>query len=239
MRPGLPTRLTHGLQAVRNEHRHNCYCAGRVGLPVGGATMTTRIRGSDVYVVEDIERILSALAGAARRYGGDYGAGYADALRDVAAGVGASANGIEIERVHEVVEYRAERTVERYRPAAAERYQAPAPERRFAIRGEREEWPAVPDRYQAGPELALTDCGYYDFVPGSGEVRRMEAGWMWLGNDGGKTFFPVQQWVELSAPEARSLGFLVAENRRFVLVLRSLFDERRRQLTSNDRRLLR
>jgi len=47
-----------------------------------------RIRGSDVYVVEDIERILSALAGASRRYGGDYGAGYQDALRDLAAAVG-------------------------------------------------------------------------------------------------------------------------------------------------------
>ena len=42
--------------------------------------MGPRIRGSDVYVVEDIERILSALAGAARRYGGDYGAGYGDAM---------------------------------------------------------------------------------------------------------------------------------------------------------------
>jgi len=47
-----------------------------------------RIRGSDVYVVEDIERILNALAGAARRYGGEYGQGYGDALRDVAAGGG-------------------------------------------------------------------------------------------------------------------------------------------------------
>ena len=43
-----------------------------------------KIRGSDVYVVEDIERILAALAGAARRYSGEYGAGYADALRDLA-----------------------------------------------------------------------------------------------------------------------------------------------------------
>ena len=50
--------------------------------------MAPRIRGSDVYVVEDIERILNALAGAARRYGGEYGQGYGDALRDVAAAVG-------------------------------------------------------------------------------------------------------------------------------------------------------
>lgn len=50
--------------------------------------MGPRIRGSDVYVVEDIERILAALAGASRRYGGEYGAGYGDALRDVAKAVG-------------------------------------------------------------------------------------------------------------------------------------------------------
>ena len=60
--------------------------------------MTTRIRGSDVYVTADIERILSALSGAARRYGGDYGAGYADALRDVAVGVGATVDAPLIER---------------------------------------------------------------------------------------------------------------------------------------------
>ena len=60
--------------------------------------MRPRIAGSDVYTVSDLERILTALAGAARRYAGDYGAGYADALRDVAAGVGASPNGLQIER---------------------------------------------------------------------------------------------------------------------------------------------
>lgn len=60
--------------------------------------MAARIRGSDVYVVEDIERILTALAGAARRYSGEYGAGYADALRDVAAGVGATVDAPQLER---------------------------------------------------------------------------------------------------------------------------------------------
>ena len=56
------------------------------------------IRGSEVYVVSDLERILTALAGAARRYSGDYGAGYADALRDVAAGVGATVDALQLER---------------------------------------------------------------------------------------------------------------------------------------------
>lgn len=60
--------------------------------------MAPRIRGSDVYVVEDIERILSALAGAARRYSGDYGAGYLDALRDLAAAVGGRVDAPQAER---------------------------------------------------------------------------------------------------------------------------------------------
>ena len=50
--------------------------------------MRPRIAGSDVYVCEDIGRILSALAGAARRYPGDYGNGYTDALQAVAVAVG-------------------------------------------------------------------------------------------------------------------------------------------------------
>jgi hypothetical protein len=57
-----------------------------------------RVRGSDVYVVEDIERILSALASAARGYGGAYGAGYINALRDVATSVGAPGDGLGPER---------------------------------------------------------------------------------------------------------------------------------------------
>lgn len=195
--------------------------------------MRPTIRGSDVFVKEDLRAIIDGLDIAARHQpSGCWRDGWFAATNAVRTAIGIDVEQPEIVTVHEITEYRHER-IEQCRPAPPA---APAP--RFAIRGEREEWPAVA-RYQAGPELALTDCGYYDFVPGSGEVRRMEAGWMWLGNDGGKTFFPVQQWVELSAPEARSLGFLVAENRRFVLVLRSLFDERRRQLTSNDRRLQR
>lgn len=163
-----------------------------------------KIRGSDVYVVEDIERILAALAGAARRYGGEYGSGYGDALRDVAAAFGGRVDEPCVGR--EVIEYRAERTVERYAPASAV------------------------EPYQTQPTLAMADVEFHDFVPGRGEVRRMEGGWMWLGNDGTKTFYPVQQWVELSADDARRLGYLIADNRTFVLAVRSMAEARMRQL---------
>lgn len=153
-----------------------------------------KIRGSDVYVIADIERILSALAGASRRYSGEYGSGYQDALRDVAAGVGATAYDRQLQ---EVTEYHTECTIE---------------------------------HSAALPELAETDVDFDDFVPGTGEMRRMDAGWMWLGKDGTKRFYPVQQWVEISADEARALGFLIAENRRFVMAVRSRLERRRQWL---------
>ena len=184
--------------------------------------MNHTIRGSDVYVTADIERILSALAGAARRYAGEYGNGYTDALQAVAVAVGVAVDAPQlVERVHEVVEYRHERTVERYAPAAAV------------------------EPYQTQPALAMADVEYHDFVPGRGEMRRMESGWMWLGNDGTKTFYPVQQWVELSAADARRLGYLIADNRTFVLAVRSMAEARMRRLGQSvrvlptERRLLR
>lgn len=195
--------------------------------------MRPTIRGSDVFVKEDLRAIIDSLDIAARHQpSGCWRDGWLAATNAVRTAIGIDVEQPEIVTVHEITEYRHERIEQRH-PAPPT-----VPERRFAIRGEREEWPAV-EHHQSAPELALTDCGISDFVPGSGQLRRMEAGWMWIANSGAKTFFPVQQWVELCGAEARSLGLLVAENRQFVLVLRSLFDERRRQLTAQDRRLLR
>lgn len=179
--------------------------------------MKPKIRGSDVYVVEDIERILSALAGASRRYSGEYGSGYQDALRDVAAGVGTT---VYERQVQEVARYCAERVIEHSAGMASPR---------FIIHGEREEWPA-PECSTALPTLAETDVDFDDFVPGTGDLRRMEAGWMWTGNDGTKRFYPVQQWVELSADDARAMGYLIAENRRFIMAVRSKVQQRYRWL---------
>jgi len=175
--------------------------------------MTPKIRGSDVYVVEDIERILTALAGAARRYAGEYGAGYFDALRDVAAGVGGTVDqvdrmdGVDGVRQRPVVDGQWS-IVNGQRPTAYE----PAPYAMLA------------------PTLAETDVDFDDFVPGTGDLRRMESGWMWLGNDGTRRFYPVQQWVELSADDARALGYLVADNRRFIIAVRSRLEAHKRRL---------
>ena len=64
-------------------------------------------------------------------------------------------------------------------------------------------------------------------------------------NDGTKTFYPVQQWVEIPAADARRMGYLIADNRTFVLAVRSLAEARMRRMQgsvhvlANERRMLR
>ncbi len=209
-----------------------------------------QIGASSVWANGDLANIIDNLFRQSIRAGarGDYERG----LRDMAQAI-ADATNTEIDLypdgrydLHNV-NVHAGRTVERYE-RIEERYERstppPAmPERRFAIRGEREEWPA-PEPYQTQPTLALADVEFHDFVPGTGAVRRMEGGWMWLGNDGTKQFYPVQQWIELSAADARRIGYLIADNRTFVLAVRSMVEARLRRLGQsvrvlpNDRRLL-
>ena len=198
--------------------------------------MQHTIRGSDVFVKEDLRAIIDALDIAARHQPtGCWRDGWMAATAAMRTAVGISVEEPEIVTVTERYE-RYERTEQRS-PAPA------MPERRFAIRGEREEWPAV-EPYQTQPALAMADVEFHDFVPGRGEVRRMESGWMWLGNDGTKTFYPVQQWIELSTADARRIGYLIADNRTFVLAVRSMAEARMRRLGQsvrvlpNDRRLL-
>ena len=189
--------------------------------------MIQRIRGSDVYVVEDIERILAALAGASRRYSGEYGAGYADALRDLAAAIGGTVDAPQMERIHEVTEYRHERTVERY--------QAPA-ERQFKIVGQREEWPAM-----TRPEpvnMTGDDVNVTVFNPVYGRLVSREIGHGWLGNDGSTSYWNASDWQRITIDEARAWGNIIPDNWD-VLVRHAYADRMRRQLATNNRGLLR
>jgi len=204
--------------------------------------MGPKIRGSDVYVVADLERILAALAGASRRYAGDYGAGYGDALRDLAAAVGTVAAFPETEWVREVVEYRHERTVERYQaPAPA------APERRFAIRGEREAWPAVEDTALARPapvNMSGDDVNITLFNPAAGRLVARQLGYGWFGHDGYSAFWNASDWQQVSVDEARAWGELVPDDYG-VLVRHAYANDKRRQIGQSvrvlptERRMLR
>ncbi len=151
--------------------------------------MGPRIRGSDVYVVEDIERILSALAGASRRYGGDYGAGYQDALRDLAAAVGVTVDAPQlVERVHEVVEYRAERTVERYQTMPERSQAQPA---------------QVAQRAPVGVNMTPDDCEVAVFPPGHGQLHTLKHGHEWIGADGSTYWWGAAEWQRVDPDEAR------------------------------------
>lgn len=201
--------------------------------------MSQKIRGSDVYVVEDIERILAALAGAARRYSGEYGAGYQDALRDVAAGIGATAYDRQLqevakyraERVHETIEYRAERTVEHYqaRPAAL-------PGRRSALRSEREEYP-MPSR-QAPVNMSSDDVSITLFDLAKGRLVTRDVGYGWFGDDGYTAFWDASDWQRVPTEEAQAWGELVPDEWA-VLVRHTYANDKRRQLATGQRRQLR
>ena len=194
--------------------------------------MNGRIRGSDVYVVQDIERILAALAGAAMRYPGDYGAGYQDALQAVAVAVGGAVDTPQIERIHEVTEYRHERTVERY--------QAPA-ERQFKIVGQREE-PAQVAR-QAPRDMTGDNVNVSLFNPKYGRLSRRKEGYIWVGDDGSTAFWDAADWQRISIDEATSWGELIPDGWA-VLVRHAFADRMRRQIGQrvqvvDNRRLLR
>ena len=194
--------------------------------------MKQQIRGSDVYVVEDIERILVALAGATRRYSGEYGAGYMDALRDVAAGVGGRVDAPQMERIHEVTEYRHERTVERYAQPPA----VPA-ERQFKIVGEREAWPSTPSTPSIPVNMTGDDVNVTVFNPVYGRLVSREIGHGWLGNDGSTSYWNASDWQRVTIDEARAWGNIIPDNWD-VLVRHAYADRMRRQLATNDRRLL-
>lgn len=178
--------------------------------------MRHAIRGSEVYVSADTERILNALAGAARRYSGDYGAGYADALRDVATSIGATVDAPMMERITETVEYRAERTVERYQAPAPERYQAPAVARHAPVD-------------MTGDDVSLTL-----FNPQRGELRTRAGGYVWAGHDGYTAFWDAADWQRVTVEEARAWGDLIPDDYA-VLVRHSYADGKRRQLEQSVR----
>lgn len=197
--------------------------------------MSQKIRGSDVYVVEDIERILAALAGASRRYSGEYGAGYMDALRDVAAGVGGRVDQVDrldvVDRVREVVEYRAERTVERYAHPPA----VPA-ERQFKIVGQREEWPAM-----TRPEpvnMTGDDVNVTVFNPAHGRLVTREIGHAWFGSDGTTTYWNASDWQRVPLEEYERWGELLPDGWA-VLVRHAYANAKRRQVATKQRGMLR
>lgn len=166
--------------------------------------MTTRIRGSDVYTTPDIERIMLALAGASGRYSGEYGAGYADALRDLASAVGASI-AMPCERIHEVIEYRHERTIERHAPAQVAR--------------------------QAPVDMTGDDVNIATFWQRKGRLSERSEGYVWVGDDGYTAFWHKADWQQVTIEEMRRWGELMPDE-HWALVRHAYANRKRAEAAS-------
>ena len=139
-----------------------------------------------------------------------------------------------IEERYERIEERYERIEERY-----ERYTPPptVPERRFAIRGEREEWPAAPQstpvhtvHANAAPvDMTGDDVNITLFNTAKGRLVSREIGHGWIGNDGYTAYWNAADWLRITVDEARSWGNLVPDDWA-VLVRPAYAAAQRRQL---------
>lgn len=130
---------------------------------------------------------------------------------------------------------RYERIEERY-----ERHTPPSvPERRFAIRGEREEWPAAPQstpvhtvHTNAAPvNMTGDDVNITLFNPAKGRLVSRDIGHGWIGNDGYTAYWNASDWLRIDADEARAWGNLVPDDWE-VLVRPAYAAAQRRQLAA-------
>lgn len=197
--------------------------------------MQHTIRGSDVFVKEDLRAIIDALDIAARHQPtGCWRDGWMAATAAMRTAVGISVEEPEIVTVTERYE-RYERTEQRS-PAPA------MPERRFAIRGEREAWPAVEDA--APVNMSGDDVNITLFNPTKGRLVTRQIGHAWFGNDGYQAYWNASDWQRVTVEEARAWGNLVPDDWA-VLVRHAYANDKRRQLGQSvrvlerERRLLR
>ena len=200
--------------------------------------MKHTIRGSDVFVKEDLRAIIDSLDIAARHQpSGCWRDGWLAATNAVRTAIGIDVEQLEIVTVHEITEYRHERIEQRH-PAPPT-----VPERRFAIRGEREVWPApaqppIQSTLPAPANMTGDDVNITLFNTAKGRLVAREVGYGWIGNDGYTAFWNASDWTQVSPDEARAWGNLVPDDWA-VLVRHAYANSQRRQLAANDRRPLR
>ena len=140
---------------------------------------------------------------------------------------------------YERIEERRERTVERYAPPPS------VPERRFAIRGEREEWPApaqpstpsIQSTLPAPADMTGDDVNITLFNPACGRLVSREIGHAWFANDGTTSYWDASQWQRVPTAEAQAWGELIPDEYD-VLMRHAYANQQRRQLAANDRRML-
>ncbi len=203
-----------------------------------------QMAASSVWTNGDLANLIDNLFRQSIRAGarGDYERG----LRDMAQAI-ADATNTEIDLYPDGrydlynVNVHAGRPVERYERIEEryERYTPPptVPERRFAIRGEREEWPAAPQstpvhtvHANAAPvDMTGDDVNITLFNTAKGRLVSREIGHGWIGNDGYTAYWNAADWLRITVDEARSWGNLVPDDWA-VLVRPAYAAAQRRQL---------
>lgn len=203
-----------------------------------------QMAASSVWTNGDLANLIDNLFRQSIRAGarGDYERG----LRDMAQAI-ADATNTEIDLYPDGrydlynVNVHAGRPVERYERIEEryERYTPPptVPERRFAIRGEREEWPAAPQstpvhtvHANAAPvDMTGDDINITLFNTAKGRLVSREIGHGWIGNDGYTAYWNAADWLRITVDEARSWGNLVPDDWA-VLVRPAYAAAQRRQL---------
>ena len=192
-----------------------------------------QISASSVYTNGDLTNLIENLYRQSIRAGanGDYARGLHDMAQSIAAATNCQINLY----LPPVAPARRERTVDRYA-------QPPAPptERQFKIVGEREAWPSTQST-QSTPSIPVNmtgdDVNVTVFNPAYGRLVSREIGHGWLGNDGSTSYWNASDWQRITIDEARAWGNIIPDNWD-VLVRHAYADRMRRQLATNDRRLL-
>ena len=216
-----------------------------------------QVGASAVWTNGDLANLINNLYRQSIRAGarGEYERG----LRDMAQSI-ADATNTEIalpspvDDVHIVHPAHAERITDRYerieerRERTVERYAQPAtvPDRRFAIRGEREAWPApaqpstpsTQSTFPAPADMTGDDVNITLFNPACGRLVSREIGHAWFANDGTTSYWDASQWQRVPTAEAQAWGELIPDEYD-VLMRHAYANQQRRQLATNNRRLLR
>ena len=187
--------------------------------------MKHTIRGSDVFVKEDLRAIIDALDIAARHQpSGCWREGWLAATAAMRTAIGIDQPEIvTVTERYERIEERHERTVERYAPSPSPAV-APAsmPSRRAT--------------FAAPVDMTGDDVNVTAFNTAVGRLVEREIGFGWIGNDGSTAFWSKRDWQQISAAEAESWQLLVPEQ-WIVLARHEYAASQRRQLADN-RRLL-
>ena len=213
-----------------------------------------QISASSVYTNGDLANPIENLYRQSLRAGanGDYARGLYDMAQSIAAATNTEIDlpyAAPVHPVHPVyseniteryerIEERRERTVERYAPPLT-----PPAERQFKIVGEREPWPApastpsIQSTAAAAANMTGDDVNITVFNPAAGRLVSRDIGHGWIGNDGYTAYWNASDWQRITVDEARAWGNLIPDDWA-VLVRHAYADRMRRQLATNDRRLL-